>query len=148
MMKVLVVDDSRVMRRTIARVAEEMGLEVVEAANGAEALTKLQDNAHEIALTILDWSMPVMDGFQVLEKIRSTRTFNHIPVLMATSDGVDTDVKRAIAAGAKDYLVNPFSKEQIKARIERHIPKSHVTCADMRAKAPAGAAGAAEHAQQ
>ncbi len=120
-MKILIVDDSRIMRRSIGKVAAEMGLEVLEAENGADALSKLQNNSRDISLIVLDWNMPVMDGYQVLKKIRSISAFNQMPVLMATSDGVESDVKRALVAGATDYLIKPFTKEDIKARIAKLI---------------------------
>lgn len=118
-MKILVVDDSKLIRRTIVRIVKELGHDVAEAENGAEALTVLRKQGTDISLMILDWNMPVMDGFQVLSKIRCNSEYDHILVMMATADGVDEDVKKAIAAGANDYLVKPFTKEDLSARISR-----------------------------
>lgn len=118
-MKILVVDDSSLIRRTIIKIVVELGHKAVEAENGAEALTVLRKQGADIELIVLDWNMPVMDGFQVLTKIRSDRQFDHILVLMATADGVDEDVRKAITAGANDYLIKPFTKEDISARIAK-----------------------------
>ncbi len=125
-MRILVVEDSSTMRRVIVQVARELGLEAIEAPNGAEAMILLRKHAHDIALVVLDWNMPVMDGYQALTKIRSTPEYNQIPVLMATSDGVAEDVQKAIAAGANGYLVKPFKKEELSARISQMIPAAYL----------------------
>lgn len=120
-MTILVVDDSRIVRRTICYTVKELGFTPVEAENGADALAKLRKYGAGISLIILDWNMPVMDGYQVLVKIRASAEFNSIPVLMATSDGVQEDVETALKAGANDYLVKPFTKKDIAARITNLI---------------------------
>ncbi len=125
-MRILVVEDSATMRRVIVQVAKELGLESLEASNGAEAMILLRKNAHDIALVVLDWNMPVMDGYQALTKMRATPEYNHIPVLMATSDGVAEDVQKAIGAGANGYLVKPYKKQELSARITQMIPAAYL----------------------
>jgi two-component system chemotaxis response regulator CheY len=117
-MSVLIVEDSSIMRKQIAKVVQAAGLEVIETANGAEALGVLRKCGEDIRLVIMDWNMPVMDGFRTLSMIRARKDYEHIPVLMATADGVEEDVIKAIKAGANGYLVKPFTPESLTAKIE------------------------------
>lgn len=121
-MKILVVDDSAIMRRVIGKVANQLGFKTVEADQGAECLAQLRKHADDIGLVVLDWNMPVMDGLEVLKRVRSTSEYDHIQVLMATADGVEEDVISAIEAGANSYLVKPFTEESLSARICELLP--------------------------
>ncbi len=116
-MKILIVDDSGLIRRVISKVAREQGYDVIEAENGADGLAKLRKQAADIGLVILDWNMPIMDGYEVLTRIRSYDGYKHIPVLMATADGVKEDVLKALRAGADSYLVKPFTEETLSEKI-------------------------------
>ncbi len=117
-MKILVVDDSGIIRRAISKIAVNQGYKPIEAENGADGLAKLRKHGTDIGLVILDWNMPVMDGFELLTKIRSMQEYQHIPVVMATSDGAEEDVVKAIKAGADAYLVKPFTPEALSERIK------------------------------
>lgn len=117
-MKILTMEDSGLIRRAIVKVANEKGFEAIEAENGAEGLMQLRKNAKDLALIILDWNMPVMDGYEVLQKIRANDDYDNIPILMATSDGVAEDVVKAIKAGANSYLVKPFNRKELSDRID------------------------------
>jgi two-component system chemotaxis response regulator CheY len=124
-MKILVVDDSGIMRRLIGNAVSMRDYEPLEANDGAQALTKLQKQSAEIALIILDWNMPVMDGYETLVAIRSKREYDHIPVLMATTEGVKENVIKALKAGADNYLVKPFKPEILQKKIvECLFPKT------------------------
>lgn len=116
-MKILIVDDSAVMRRTITGVVKDAGYTPIEAENGAEAMTMLRKHGPMVSLIILDWNMPVMSGYEALIKIKSTSEYKHIPVLMATSDGIQDDVVKAIKAGANAYLIKPFTPETLSKQI-------------------------------
>ena len=123
-MKILVVDDSAIIRRTIVKVVTELRMESIEAENGAEALTMLRKHSRDISMVVLDWNMPVMDGFQALTKIRVNSDFELIPILMATADGVEEDVRQAIEAGANGYLIKPFNKDELADRISKLVPST------------------------
>jgi len=125
-MKVLIVEDSGLIRRVIAKVATEQGYDTIEAGNGADGLAKLRKHGREIHLVVLDWNMPVMDGYEVLTKIRSAQEYDHVAVLMATSDGIEEDVIKALKAGADGYLVKPFTEETLSGRMEEllNAPKN------------------------
>lgn len=116
-MKVLVVDDSGIMRRVMSNAVTANKHVAVEAKDGADALIKLKEHKDDISLIILDWNMPVMDGYEMLCEVRAQREYDHIPILMATTDGVKEDVLKALKAGATNYLVKPFEQEALVKKI-------------------------------
>jgi two-component system chemotaxis response regulator CheY len=116
-MKILFVEDSALLRRAMVKAVQEVGYKTVEAENGMEALARLRTHGPSIDLVVLDWNMPIMSGYEVLVKMRSQETYSNIPVLMATSDGVEEDVRKAIKAGATGYLVKPFTPEALVKQI-------------------------------
>lgn len=120
-MRILIAEDSALMRRAIVNVVNGLGHEAIEAENGAEAMGILRKQHNRIGLIILDWNMPVMNGFDVLTKVKSDERYVEIPVLMATSDGIKDDVIKAIKAGASSYIVKPFKPEELAQRIKEII---------------------------
>ena len=122
-MRVLIIDDSAVMRKVIERALRQAGLElseVLQASNGEEALQALRDdgtNASPVGLIISDINMPVMDGLQFLEARRDGNLAQGVPVVMITTEGSEPFVLRAIAAGAQSYICKPFTADQVKARV-------------------------------
>jgi two-component system chemotaxis response regulator CheY len=109
------------MRKVIERALRQAGLElteVLQASNGEEALQMLRDNASApLALILSDINMPVMDGLQFLETRRAEKLAQGVPVVMITTEGNETFVLRAIAAGAQGYICKPFTAEQVKVRV-------------------------------
>lgn len=120
-MKILIAEDSSLIRRAIAKVIGELGFECVETENGAECLAALEKQLPDVGLIVLDWNMPVMDGFEVLTRIRSKARYDGVKIMMATSAGVEEDVVAAIKAGADSYLVKPFSPEKLSQRIQKLV---------------------------
>jgi two-component system chemotaxis response regulator CheY len=122
-LRALIVDDSAVMRKVIERTLRQAGLaltEVLEASNGEEALQTLRANQGSsvpLALILSDINMPVMDGLQFLETRRQENLAQDVPVVMITTEGNESFVLRAIAAGAQGYICKPFTAEQVKARV-------------------------------
>ena len=121
-MRALIIDDSAVMRKVIERALRQAGLElseVLQASNGEEALQTLRENQGTggLALILSDINMPVMDGLQFLEARRQENLAQGVPVVMITTEGNETFVLRAIAAGAQGYICKPFTAEQVKVRV-------------------------------
>jgi len=114
---VLTVDDSRVMRRLITGTIEMLGYEPIEAGDGAQAMAVLERRGDEIALVLLDWNMPVMNGFDTLLAIQADPRFRDIPVMMVTTESETQNVVRALQAGAKHYLSKPFSPQDLQTRV-------------------------------
>ncbi len=116
-MKILFVEDSSVLRKSMVKAATANGFKTVEAENGAEALARLRKHGNSIDLIIMDWNMPVMDGYETLLKIKGQSEYSSIPVLMATADGVQEDVVKAVKAGAAGYMVKPFAPDELVDKI-------------------------------
>lgn len=116
-MKILSVDDSSIIRRIINGTIEVLGYEMLEASNGEEALDVLSKNHEEIALILLDWNMPGMNGFELLCKIKEDQTLSRIPVMMVTTESERNNIIKAIKAGAKHYVTKPFTQEDLATRI-------------------------------
>jgi len=117
MQKVLSVDDSGVMRRIIGRTVDVLGYGFLEASNGLEGLDMVAKHHQEIALIILDVNMPEMDGFAFLERIKADQTYQHIPVMMLTTESERGKIIQAIKAGAVNYICKPFTPEDLSVKI-------------------------------
>jgi two-component system chemotaxis response regulator CheY len=116
-MKVLSVDDSSLIRRVVRGAVEVLGYELVEACDGVAALELLEVQYKEIVLALLDWNMPRMDGFTLLTKMKEDERFKHIPIAMVTTEVERLKVIRAIKAGAINYVMKPFSQEELSKKI-------------------------------
>ncbi|MGA6955915.1 MAG: response regulator, partial [Candidatus Acidiferrales bacterium] len=104
-LKVLIVDDSSVMRKIVERALRQAGLdiaEVVEASNGAEALAEVQKGSLDLILS--DINMPVMDGLEFLKGVAGVECAKGVPVVMITTEGSEARVVEALSAGARGYL--------------------------------------------
>lgn len=118
-MKLIVADDSRLIRGIIEKTATSIGFEVIHAANGKDALNLLEAGGGDINLVLLDWNMPVMNGIDVLKNMRSDDRFKKIPVLMVSTESEDDKIKEAIDAGAHGYLTKPFNAGKLAAAINQ-----------------------------
>jgi len=116
-MKILTVDDSRAIRMIIGGVVATLGYEVVEADCGVSALKVLSGSSDDIGLVLLDWNMPGMNGLEVLKAIKADERFKDIPVMMVTTEGEKKNIIQAIQAGATNYLIKPFTQEELAAKI-------------------------------
>ena len=114
---VLLVDDEQAVRTTSKRLLERMGLDVVTAENGAEALEVFSKHAAEIRLVVLDMGMPVMGGAECFRRLRERSS---VPVLIVTGFSVDEEAQALVAAGAS-LMEKPFSSMQLKAEVLRLI---------------------------
>lgn len=119
-MKALIVDDSSTMRRIIKKALQEMGMDSVEAGDGNEALASLR-SASDIDFVLLDWNMPNMNGFDTLKAIKADAATASIPVLMVTTEAERSQVVKAIQAGAKQYVVKPFTTDILVEKIKKAL---------------------------
>jgi two-component system chemotaxis response regulator CheY len=106
----IVVDDSRAIRMILARTLREIGYQVGEAGNGREALDAIRRLA-SVDLVMADWNMPEMDGLELLKRIRGCPAYQAIPVIMVTTENEMDQMSLALAAGANEYVMKPFTKE-------------------------------------
>jgi two-component system chemotaxis response regulator CheY len=117
--KAMIVDDSSVMRKIVERSLRQAGLDlsspVLEAGNGAEALGLLDGNAVDLILS--DINMPVMDGLEFVRQVQTVEKLRHIPVVMITTEGSESNVVQALSLGAKGYIRKPFTPDQVKEHV-------------------------------
>lgn len=116
-MKLLVVDDSGVTRKVIKSVASALFMETEEAEDGAEALEKLSEFYKDIDLVLLDWNMPDKSGYDVLQEIKGSEKYRHIPVMMVTAEGQKSSIVAAVRAGADNYLTKPFTADELELKL-------------------------------
>ncbi len=116
-MKALVVDDSRAIRMILTKLLRERGFETVEAGNGVEALERLE-NIGEPDVMLVDWNMPEMNGIDLIRAVRKQCEFRTVAVMMVTTEAELEQMGRALAAGANEYVMKPFSAEMIVEKLE------------------------------
>ena len=108
--KVMVIDDSMMVRKQVGIALGTAGFTVVEACDGADGLEKLSSTHADVALVVCDVNMPRMNGLEFLEKVRAG-----LPVMMLTTEGQPELIQRARALGAKGWLVKPFKPDLLVA---------------------------------
>jgi two-component system chemotaxis response regulator CheY len=114
--RALVIDDSRAMRRIVSSILEGIGFEVRGAGNGREGLNVL-DEGWIPDLATVDWNMPVMDGLQFVSAVRSNPAWRSVTIMMVTSESEHTQIVRALAAGAHEYVIKPFTADAIRDKL-------------------------------
>jgi DNA-binding response OmpR family regulator len=123
--RVLVVDDDPDIRGLLAELLRRAGHEVVEAENGRAGLRVFHASSPD--LVVLDVSMPELDGWQTLERIRD---LSDVPVLMLTARGDELERVRGLQAGADDYVVKPFGRQELLARVQAILRRASARPAD------------------
>ena len=121
-MKVMVIDDSKTIRRTAETLLKKAGCEVVTATDGFEALSKITDQSPDIIF--VDIMMPRLDGYQTCALIKHNSVFNKTPVIMLSSKDGLFDKARGRIVGSEQYLTKPFTKEELLGAIKRHVKKA------------------------
>ena len=116
---ILVVDDSDQVRNVVRKLLEGAGHEVIEATDGRDCLQRLYDAKPDLVL--LDVSMPDMDGWTALERIRELTS---VPVLMVTARDAVPERVRGLEAGADDYILKPFEPDELVARVEAALRRA------------------------
>ncbi len=118
MAKILAVDDSASMRQMVSFTLQGAGYEVVEAADGAEALEKAK-SARGVDLVLSDVNMPVMDGITLIKNLRSLPDYKYTPILMLTTESAGDKKSEGKAAGATGWIVKPFNPDQLLKTIKK-----------------------------
>jgi two-component system, chemotaxis family, chemotaxis protein CheY len=116
-MRALVIDDSRTVRIIVGQMLRELAIEVIEAANGVEALEQLQRNPN-VELMLVDWIMPEMNGLDFVRAVRSRREYDAVRILMVTAESQGAQVSQALDAGANEYLMKPFDKDVLMTKLQ------------------------------
>jgi two-component system chemotaxis response regulator CheY len=112
-MRAIVVDDSRAMRLILRRIVGQVGFEVHEAEDGQVALDLIAglDKAPDLAL--VDWNMPVMNGLDFVKAARADERMRDMTLVMVTTESEQSQVARALAAGAHEYVIKPFTSDAL-----------------------------------
>ncbi|MEO7998704.1 MAG: response regulator [Gemmatimonadaceae bacterium] len=116
-MRALVVDDSRAARSLIGRMLRELGFDVVDAAQGVEAMEHLVSGT-PFDLAVVDWNMPTMNGLDFVRTARADARFQEVPIVMCTSETEIQQMIRALEAGANEYIMKPFTAEILRGKLE------------------------------
>jgi two-component system chemotaxis response regulator CheY len=116
LVKALVVDDSRSMRTVVSRILESLGVnEIVEAENGQDAIDLLArcDDGDLPDVALVDWHMPVMNGYEFVCAARERREWRPMTIMMVTTENEHGQIVKALAAGAREYLLKPFTPDTL-----------------------------------
>jgi len=120
-LKVLVIDDSKTIRRTAETLLSKEGCDVFTAEDGFDALSKIAD--HEPDIVFVDIMMPRLDGYQTCSLIKNNKVFRTTPVIMLSSKDGLFDRARGRIVGSEQYLTKPFTKDELIGAIERHVDR-------------------------
>jgi len=118
MVRILVVDDSQIMRNIVKNTFAEMKVpfECLEAENGKQALRLLEGN--HVTIVFLDWNMPGMDGIEFLKIVRGMPQYKDLPIIMVTSERGKFSVIEALQSGATDYMVKPVKDKIFREKVQ------------------------------
>ena len=111
MQRALIIDDSKAIRRILGSAVRDLGFEVSEAENGRQALDTLTDMEPPAEIVLVDWNMPEMDGLEFINHVRADRRWNAVKLMMVTSMTEADQMVKALAAGADEYIMKPFTKD-------------------------------------
>jgi two-component system, chemotaxis family, chemotaxis protein CheY len=120
-MRAMIIDDSRAMRSILRRIVSGLSFETSEAGHGQEALDLLEEatGRGEIPdLCLIDWNMPVMDGYTFIRQVRANPAWRSITLMMVTTESEQGQIVKALAAGAHEYVIKPFTPDAIVEKLE------------------------------
>lgn len=123
-MHALIVDDSSSMRAILKRALAERGFAVTAASNGSDALALMAERAPDLVL--VDWNMPGMNGFELLREIRRQSRYASVKVVMVTTETNKAEMSHALAAGANEYIMKPFTPDVVYDKLRlAGLPVAH-----------------------
>ena len=123
----LVVDDAVTARTTVKKALNQEGIDVIEAEDGMQAFEMICNRMSEIDILITDLNMPVMEGDQLVEKVRKELDLQDLPIIFLTAETDQTRLLELFKCGGSDYLIKPFIKEELVARILVHLERRELT---------------------
>lgn len=115
-MRALVIDDSKTMRLILGRLLRELGFEIAEAGDGQRGLELLREGPRPV-LALVDWNMPVMNGLEFIQAVRADDSYAQMLLMMVTTESGPEQITQALEAGANEYVMKPFTKETIRAKL-------------------------------
>jgi DNA-binding response OmpR family regulator len=127
MAKILIAEDEMDIRNLIVFTLELANHEVIATSNGADAWETIQEMAAEDALpdlVLLDVRMPRMTGYEVCQKVNAEESMKDVPVAFLSAKGQDTEVQQGFEVGAVDYIIKPFSPDQLTSKVATLLEKS------------------------
>jgi two-component system chemotaxis response regulator CheY len=120
----LVVDDFATMRRIVTGLLKELEFtKIAEAEDGSTAMKMLESGTIPVTFVLTDWDMPVMNGLELIKKIRATSSLAHLPILMLTAEAKRENIIEAAEAGVDGYIVKPFNAATLKKKIEKILER-------------------------
>src|ERR1700730_17353872 len=115
-MRALVVEDSKTIRMTLREYLRKMDIQVVEAADGREALERLKELPRP-DLVLVDWNMPVMNGIDFIRAVRELHVYDPLPLIMVTTNSESEHLDTAMEAGANEYIQKPCTLDALREKI-------------------------------
>jgi two-component system chemotaxis response regulator CheY len=112
-MRVILVDDSRAMRMILRRIVGALGFEIMEAEDGQAALDAVKSSENVPDLALIDWNMPRMNGLELVSALRDDPRTRDMTLVMVTTEGEQSQIVRALAAGAHEYVIKPFTSDSM-----------------------------------
>ena len=109
----LVLDDSRAMRLILRRILSSAGFDVIEAVDGQQALAVVAAAPEVPVVALIDWNMPVMNGLEFVQAVRAVPAYRQMTLMMVTTESEHGQIVRALAAGAHEYVIKPFTPDAI-----------------------------------
>jgi two-component system chemotaxis response regulator CheY len=116
-MRALIIDDSRAMRSILRRILTGLHFETAEAGHGLEALEQMEAGPVP-ALCLIDWNMPVMDGYTFITRVRANPEWRNVTLMMVTTESEQGQIVKALAAGAHEYVIKPFTPDAIVEKLQ------------------------------
>jgi two-component system chemotaxis response regulator CheY len=113
----LIIDDSRAMRSILRRIVSGLSFETAEAGHGQEALDQMEAGL-DPDLCLIDWNMPVMDGYTFVTRVRANPAWRNVTLMMVTTESEQGQIVRALAAGAHEYVIKPFTPDAIVEKLQ------------------------------
>lgn len=117
MAKILSIDDSHTIRQMVKGAVDVLGYEFIEAENGEEGIDMVLKNLEDLVLVVMDWEMPILNGLDATLQLKANDQTKDIPILMLTTVNQPEKIIQAIKAGAQNYIMKPFTQEELMSKI-------------------------------